>query len=166
MKCSVNLNWQILVFPKLSERQNAQKKEIKANCNHPQTICIYDPSTDTWRKLMGKRHEWNWTKYFFGCRKTEGCLIVHALSVRHEKKKKNTQKRQSGCAACSLLNSLNHPPLIQPDTANFGIKVWNENQYLFWAWKQSDCTLGRAWARHLFSVICKEDNRNFPVWNI
>lgn len=118
-----------------------------------------------------KIYEWNWTKYFFGYHKTEGRLIAHVLlSLRHEKKKKKknniTQKRQSGHAACSLLNSLNHLPLIQPDTANFGIRVWNENQYLFWAWKQSDCTLGGAWARHLFSVICKEGNRNFPIWSI
>lgn len=55
------------------------------------------------------------------------------------------RKSQSGCAACSLLNSTSHPPLIQPDTANFGIRVWNENQYLFGAWKQRDRTLGRAW---------------------
>lgn len=144
MKCSFNLNgYMNSVFLKLN-KQNAQQKKIKAICNNPPTKWIH-PQTDTWWKPLCWRHEWNWTKYFFGFHKTEECLVFNALlSLGHERKKNNPENAVC-CAACSLLNSVSHLPLIQPDTANFGIRVWNENQYLFWAWKQSDCSLGRAW---------------------
>lgn len=84
--------------------------------------------------------------------------MLHCRSdiKRKENYKRECKKAQPGSAAFSLLNSRKHPPLIQPDTANFGIIAWNENQYLFWAWTQSDCTLGRAWQGPYFQWSVSE----------
>lgn len=151
---SIQTAIQSLGFQKLN-KQNAQQNKIKAICNNPQIRCIH-PQTGTWWKPM---HWGIGLNISLGSRKPKGVLNA-MLSCLRTREEKITQKKQSGYAACFLLNSVSQLPLMQPDTANFGIRVWNENQYLFWAWKQW-LYLGQSMARHLFSVIHKWSNRNF-----